>query len=164
MKDVILTAGLTLAAALGEEITADGAAKRHTGTRVRGVLSAEWWNSSKTLWGSVMSYSTLLKPEEAFHQFIHLLGGFFVLRKRVLEAFGPQTVSFLETCPWKLALHCHRGVIKRSEQTNKQISSPLLQRRREPGFHFLPSFLLFGHLRHLQPCVPFICSSGSLQE
>lgn len=41
MKDVILTAELTLAAVLGEEITADCAAKRHTGMRVKGILSAE---------------------------------------------------------------------------------------------------------------------------
>lgn len=47
MKDVVLTAGLTLAAVLRGETAAGCAAKRHIGMRVKGILSAEWWNSSK---------------------------------------------------------------------------------------------------------------------
>lgn len=78
-KDVIFTGGLTLAAVLRGETAADCAAKQHIVRRVKGILSADWWNGSTTRQGSVMGYSarlgvqSLARPWEADLSFIWIL-------------------------------------------------------------------------------------------
>lgn len=69
---LILTVKLTLAAPLRREMAAGCAAKRNTGMRAKGILTIEWWNSSRTFRSSVM-----LGSAELLFYFFHL--SFYVL-------------------------------------------------------------------------------------
>lgn len=153
MKDVILTAELTLAAVLGEKITAHCAAKRHTGMRVKGILSAEWWNSSKILRESVVSYSTGLEVWKTCPSFIEfwLVYPFFI--------FVHSGIQFWKLLDWKFKLGWTQRMMSlkillssclRSHKTlslNKQRNIfSFIPTPKRTCIQFPPRSLLFGQL------------------
>lgn len=154
MKDVFLTARLTLAAVLRGETAAGCAAKRHIGMRVKGILSAEWWNSSKNPPWSVVSYSAGSKlVQYKSRNLLFCIWIFWWIYP--WYPWGHGILETLKLIAWKFALwvrvsfphHPHWEVTLKLLpctwlHTNKQRSSTLLQIRRQP----------------------FICSSGSLLE
>lgn len=71
---LILTVELTLASPLTREMATGCAAKRNTGMRAKGILTSEWWNSSKNDQASAMLYSAGL----LFHFHIGFL--FYVIQ------------------------------------------------------------------------------------